>query len=242
MITAIILTKNEEERIERCIKSLLWCDEIIIIDDYSMDKTLSIASKFETRVYQRHLNNDFAQQRNFGLSKALNEWVLFIDSDEVISEKLSNEIQNKILDNQFDGFFIKRRDIFLKRELKYGETGKIKLLRLARKTSGKWKRKVHEYWDIAGKIEELKNPILHEKKEKLSVFINKLNFYSDLHAKELKKEGRSINFIKIIIWPAGKFINNYILKLGFLDGTPGFMIAFMMSFHSFLAWSKSWMD
>jgi glycosyltransferase involved in cell wall biosynthesis len=242
MITAIILTKNEEERIEKCIKSLLWCDEIIIVDDYSIDKTLRIARKFKTIVYHRHLNNDFAQQRNFGLSKAGNEWVLFVDGDEIITKKLREEILSRTEKTNCKGFYLQRRDIFLGTEMKHGETGNIKLLRLAIRNSGKWQRKVHEYWNVKGKVLELENRILHEKNENLNEFIDKLNFYSDIHARELKRERKSSNLLKVIFWPAGKFISNYFLKLGFMDGGAGFIIAVMMSFHSYLAWSKLWMD
>jgi hypothetical protein len=126
--------------------------------------------------------------------------------------------------------------------MKYGETGNIKLLRLARKNSGKWARKIHEYWRVVGKTKLLTNSIIHYKNQSLAEFIQKLNIYSSLHKEELKREGKKSSLAKIIFWPLGKFIVNYFLKLGFLDGVEGLIFALLMSFHSFLAWSKQWTD
>ncbi len=236
MISVVILAKNEERNIGDCLANLAWCSEIIVIDDYSTDKTSNIAKKYGVYIYKRHLNSDFASQRNFGLSKAANDWVLFVDADERISKLLSREILQKTKNTNYGGFYIKRNDYFMGRELKYGETGNIKLLRLARK--GKWKRKVHEYWDAGNNVGELKNPILHYHNQSLTEFIDKINNYSNIHAYENKKEGKYSNIWKIIFFPLGKFLYNFIFRLGFLDGVEGLIMAVMMSFHSFLSWSK----
>ncbi len=241
MISAIVLTKNEEKNIAKCIKSLLWANEIILIDDFSADNTISIAKKLGAKVYRRHLNNDFAAQRNFGLSKAKEEWILFIDADEEITRELKKEILNLKLQN-YSGFYLKRRDIWLRKALSYGEVGNTKLLRFAKKNSGKWNRKVHEYWHVNGNIGKLQNPILHYPHQSIKEFIESINKYSIIHSQELKKENKKSSLVKIIFWPLGKFFVNYFLKLGFLDGVEGFIIAGVMSFHSFLSWSKAWMD
>jgi len=238
-ISAVVLASNEEKNIRKCLQNLKWCNEILVIDDYSKDKTVQIAKKEGAKVFKRKLNNNFALQRNYGLSKTKSEWVLFIDADEVATKSLRDEILN-LKFNIYDGFFIKRKDYFLRKEIKYGEVGKIRLLRLGKKKQGKWKRMVHEYWSVKGKVGELKNPLLHFSHPTISEFIEDINKYSNLHAKELKKEKKKSNLFKIVIWPVGKFIYNYFFELGFLDGKEGFIIGVMMSFHSFLAWSKIW--
>ena len=96
MISAVTLTKNEEENIKDCLKSLEFCDERIVIDDNSTDDTVKLAIAEGAKVYQKALNSDFAAQRNFGLEKAISDWVLFIDADELISNNLSVEIMNKV--------------------------------------------------------------------------------------------------------------------------------------------------
>lgn len=248
MLTAITLTKNEEKNISKTIKSILWCDEIIIIDDYSIDKTIKKIKSFKNKkikIYKKHLNDDFADQRNFGLSVAKGDWVLFIDADEIIPKALKKEIQHSISNKKhtnIDGFYLKRSDYFLHKKIRFGETGNIKLLRLARKGSGKFKRKVHEYWNIKGTRGELKNPILHFPHKTISEFIVEINQYSSLHSLANKREGKTTNLIKIALFPVGKFLVNFLFKLGFLDGPTGFIMSTMMSFHSFLSWSKQWTD
>ena len=243
MISAVVLTKNEEKNIERCINSLLWCDKIVIIDDYSEDETINIIKNEKVKIFQRKLNGDFAGQRNFGLEKTKGEWVLFVDADEEVSRELREEIIEilKQVQDDMSGFYINREDYFLGRWLKYGETGDIKFLRLARKVGGVWKEKIHEVWEVTGKIGELKNPIQHFPHETVSEFLKEVNIYTDLVAQYWNEEGKKIGYREIVLYPIGKFIHNYIIRLGFLDGGEGFIMAAMMSFHSFLARGKYWL-
>ncbi|MBI3559374.1 glycosyltransferase family 2 protein [Candidatus Gottesmanbacteria bacterium] len=169
---------------------------------------------------------DFAAERNKLLAKAKTEWVLFVDLDEEISPELEREIR-EIGENQgYQGYRIKRRDWFMGRWLKYGETGNIKLLRLGKKGAGVWKRKVNEVWEIWN-VGEFRGKLLHYPHKNIAEFIKKINFYSDLDIGEFGGF-RGFGLIK----PVAKFFLNYFLKLGFLDGFPGFVMAFMMSFQS----------
>ncbi len=243
MISAVILTKNEEKNILKCINSLKFCDEIIVIDDDSEDKTVEIAKKIGANVFIHSLDNDFSKQRNFGLNKASGEWVLFIDADEQVPSSLREDIIQSINNpiNKYDGFYIKRKDIMWGRELKYGEAGNIKLLRLARKDSGKWIGKVHEVWKMNGKTKDLNNPIVHYPHQSISEFLQEINFYTDLRAKELFEAGKKVNSLSILLYPKLKFVVNYFIKFGFMDRIPGFIYAIMMSLHSFLVRGKLWL-
>jgi glycosyltransferase involved in cell wall biosynthesis len=120
MISAVIITKNEEENIKRCLQSLSWCDEIIVVDDDSTDKTVEIAKKSGAKVYNRTMNSDFSAQRNFGLEKAKGDWVLFIDADEKVTSALWYEIMSHTNNpiNEYAGFYIKRIDTMWGKELK----------------------------------------------------------------------------------------------------------------------------
>lgn len=247
-ITAIILVKNEKEYIARCIKSVVFCDEILVINDNSTDGTIEIINNLgnkKVKIMTHSLNNNFSAQRNFGISKAKNEWILFVDSDEVISDALAYEISSAItLKDQnlrsFNGFYIKRSDFIWGKQLKYGETGNINLLRLGRNGFGLWKGMAHETWKIEGLIGKLVNPLLHFPHKSLDEFLNEINFYTDIRAKELKDKRVKIFFWSIILYPLGKFIVNYIFKRGFLDGIHGLIFAIIMSFHSFLVRGKLW--
>lgn len=243
MISAIVLTKNEEGNIKECLESLKWCDEIVVIDDYSEDRTVEMVKKHGAEVYKRALNNDFASQRNFGLEKAKGEWVLFVDADERVSEALAREVSSIVNreSSMYQGFYLKRRDFMWGKELRHGEVGDIRLLRLGRKGAGLWKRAVHEVWDIKGPLSTLKNPLIHYPHQTLREFLTDIDWMSTLHAEENRKEGKKSNLFKIVFFPRLKFVDSWILKKGFLDGTPGLLVAMMMSLHSFLAWSKLWL-
>lgn len=127
------------------------------------------------------------------------------------------------------------------KELKHGETGAVRLLRLGRKDAGVWKRAVHEIWDVKGPLSALENPLIHYPHQTLREFITDVDWMSTLHAQENRKEGKKSSLLKIVLMPKLKFFDSWILKKGFLDGTPGFLAAMMMSLHSFLAWSKLWL-
>lgn len=247
MISAVILTKNEEENISDCIKSLSWCDEVVVVDDNSKDKTIEIAKILNAKTYTRSIDNDFSSQRNFGLSKTKGDFVLFIDADERVSDALAFEISNiahQITDqtlSAYNGFYIKRNDFMWGRQLKFGETGRIRFLRLAKKNSGRWEGKVHEKWKVKGNIGKLKNPLLHFPHKTLQEFLKEINFYTTIRAEELYKKGKKADFTSVLMYPSGKFILNYFLRRGFLDGVPGLIVALTMSFHSFLVRGKLWL-
>jgi len=251
MISAIVLTKNEERNIKDCLEALEWCDEIIVINDNSDDKTveeiqnLKIKSQklnSKVKIFERHLSGDFAAQRNYGLSIAKGDWVFFVDADEKVTTLLREEIIKLINNpiNQYDGYYIKRRDFMWGKELKYGEAGMIKLLRLAKKGTGEWQGKVHEEWNVKGKIGELKNQLLHYPHPTINDFLKEVNFYTNVKSVELFNTGIHVYLWQIMLYPLGKLFLNYFFKLGFLDGIPGLISAIMMSFHSFLTRGKLW--
>ena len=251
-ITAVVLTKNEEKNIERCLKSIGFCDEIIVVDDYSTDKTVEIVHKINVgvghdrpviKIFKKQLKKDFAEQRNFGLNKVSNEWILFVDADEEVSEELKKEIvllfHGSIVKE--NAFLIKRRDYFWNQELKFGEIKKVRnqgIVRLVKKNSGTWMGSVHEVFYTAKNIGQLNGFINHYPHPTSKEFINDINYYSSIRAEELFNRGVKTNIFEIIFFPFGKFIYNYFLNFGFLDGPAGFTYAFMMSFHSFLVRAK----
>jgi glycosyltransferase involved in cell wall biosynthesis len=243
MISAIILTKNEEKNIEACLDSVSWCDEKIVIDDRSVDKTVELAKKKGAKIFTRSMYNNFSDQRNYGLEKAKGDWILFVDADERVSSALWYEIMQHTSESIEDltGFYIKRQDTMWGKVLKHGETGNITLLRLAKKSTEKWEGRVHEKWNVRGKTEVLKNHLDHFPHQTVAEFLREINFYTDLRAEELFEKKATSNWAAIISYPKGKFFVNYILKAGFLDGLEGFVFALMMSLHSFLVRGKLWL-
>ena len=242
-LTAVILTKNEGNNIERCLKSVSFANEIILVDDFSIDSTVATASKSikNIKVYKNDLKGDFAAQRNFGMKKASGDWILFIDADEIITSELQKEILEKLNNSKFDSYYLRRRDFFWGKELRFGELSKVRhigLIRLIRKNSGIWMGDVHEVFHTAKKSGRLKNFVDHYPHPTIKEFLEDINFYSSLRANELFNQEKPINILEIIFVPILKFIYIYFVKLGFLDGPSGFTYSFMMTFHSFLVRAK----
>lgn len=238
MLSGAIIIRNEEKMITDAIKSLAFCDEIIVVDDNSNDNSVKIAKQKGALVYTHSRNGNFSGLRNYALEKAKGDWILFIDADEEVSPELANEIIEVIKDDEYAGYMIKRTDIWWGKEIRHGEAGKSALLRLIKKDMGKWSGKVHEVLETHGETGTLKHALLHKPHQTLAEFIQHINDYSTLRAEELYEQKVKSSLFQIITYPSGKFLVNYFLKLGFLDGPQGFVYAFMMSFHSFLVRSK----
>jgi len=241
MLTVVVLTRNEEANLAKCLDSLKFCDEILIVDDSSTDTTLEIAKKHKARVVQHALNSDFSAQRNYALSQITSGWILFVDADEVVTPELAAEIQNAIQKSGFVGYFLPREDILWGKHMHYGDT-KASLLRLARRGAGEWHGKVHETWQVTGRTAALRHPLLHYPHPTVTAFLRHINFYSTLRAAELKSTGYKTNIFEIIFYPIGKFLYLGIWKLGFADGNQGFVSAMMMAFYSFLVRGKLYLQ
>jgi len=220
-ISVVILTTGKKEAIDRCLKSIDFCQEKLVISGKV---------------------TDFANARNSAMKKAKYDWILFIDEDEEVSENLKQEILNSRFDH--DAYYIKRRDFFWGREMKYGETRKIRnkgIIRLVKKNSGKWIGKVHEVFELQSSqltVGRFNHYLNHYPHQTIKEFIEKINFYSSLRAQELYRQRKKFSLFQAVFYPFFKFILNYFIYLGFLDGPAGFVYAFLMSFHSFLVRAK----
>ncbi len=238
MLTGIVLTKNEAENIEACLASLAFCDQIVVIDDNSVDGTVKIAKKMGAEVLVHALDNNFASQHNWSLEQIKSPWVLFIDADERISPELAAEIKVAIEKIEFKGFFLPRVDYLWGKELKYGDLYGAKFLRLARRGAGIWRGKVHESWVIEGRTGKLKNPLLHYPHQNFVEFLQHINTYSTIKADEFFNQNKKTSVLEIIGGPIWRFFKAYILQLGFLDGTAGFVHAMTLAMYQFLVAGK----
>lgn len=246
-LSLLLLTKNESKNIEKNFNWLPTCKsikEIIVVDDNSSDNTRELCQKLGSKnrvvkIFKRELNNDFASQRNFGISKTNYNWILWLDADEKPSKKLIQFLNHFDID-QYKNYSFKRQDIFLKNKLKHGETAYLNFVRLFNKKYGQFEGQVHESWKTKKIIKKTKYIIYHYSHSTIKSFIQKINIYSDIRSKELFQKQVTTNMFEIIFFPIGKFIQNYFLRLGFLDGTPGIILALCMSFHVFLNKAKLW--
>lgn len=239
-ISAIIIAGNEEDNIRDCLESVKWCDEIILVDSESKDKTVEIAKEYTDKVLIKKWEG-FAKQKRYSLEQASNEWVISIDADERVSPELKNEIR-KLLEgeSQFDGYKIPRENYFLNKQIKYCGWGNDYQLRLFKKSKTKvTDRKVHEGFVVDGNVSKLQNVIIHHTQKTIFGTITKINIYSTLEAQE-KFEKKKVKPSQIITHPIAAFLNYYISRKGYKDGVHGLMISLIHAMTNMLTYMKLW--
>jgi len=226
-ITALIITYNEIGYIEKCIASISFADEIIVVDSYSTDGTYEyLLNHPKVRVIQNPFKN-FTAQKSFTLKQATNDWVLFLDADEVVPENLKNEIRATINNNpKHVAYWFYKKFMFQKERLRFSGWQTDKNYRLFRKSKVNFsnKRIVHETLDIVGTTGILKNKLTHYCYKEYEVYKNKMMLYGRLKAKEAFNKNKRFSYALLLIKPMWKFFNSYILRLGFLDGKKGIVI------------------
>ena len=239
MLSIVILTKNEADRLPRCLASLPSQTEIVIVDDYSSDETVPIAKQYQALVFPKELIS-FADQKNFGLKHTSGDWVLFLDADEYLSLELTKEIEDVVKHPQeVGGYFLPRRTVFLQKALRYGEFGLQRQLRLVKVSAQpSWNRVVHEELTVTGITGSLQHPLWHDPHRDLAHFATKINRYTSLEVIEADKIGTKVQGWELLAYPGAKFSVNYFCRFGFLDGFPGLVMAMMMSYYSFLKKAK----
>ena len=240
-ISAVVITYNEEKNIRRCLESLSWADEIVVVDSFSQDRTKEIASSFTDKILDVEWQG-FGKQKEFARTKASFDWVLSVDADEVVSEKLKEEIKSVINKNDsLDGYYISRLSNFLGRWVKHGGWYPDYVLRLFKKDKARFDESlVHEKLILEGKTGFLMNEILHYTDPDISHYLSKMDKYTTLSAQKLLAEGKSTTVFDLLFRPAAIFFKMYLLKSGFLDGWQGFLLASFSSFHVFVKYAKLW--
>jgi glycosyltransferase involved in cell wall biosynthesis len=240
-ISAIIITFNEEKNISRCLSSLDWADEIVVVDSGSTDDTKKIASEFTPKVLDIKWEG-FGKAKDSATDKASHQWILSVDADEVITEDLKEEIQRAIRSEEaLNGYYIPRKSSFLGRWIKHGGWYPDYVLRLFEKEKAKFSHSlVHEKVEAKGKIGYLKNPIIHDTDPDFEHYLEKLNRYTSLAAEELFRNGRRARLLDLIFRPSAVFLKMYFAKKGFLDGLSGFILAISSAFHVFSKYVKLW--
>jgi len=231
-VSVVIIAQNEGRIISRCLESAAWAGEIIVVDGGSTDNTVQISQKRGAKVYINSFKG-FAAQKNYAISKAAGKWVLSLDADEVIEEKLAQEIIDITgSKSPCDGYYIPRKNFYYTGKLlRFGGLYPDRQLRLFKKGAGCFEGSiVHEGLRVTGTTGLLKNAILHFTKPGIKAHIETVNRYTGLEAQKNSHDGRRATGYTILIKPAAYFLKHYFLKLGFLDGVEG-LIYHMISAH-----------
>ncbi|HBG92634.1 MAG TPA: glycosyltransferase family 2 protein [Nitrospiraceae bacterium] len=239
-VSIVIVTKNEEANIEAALDSVKDAAEIVVIDSFSSDRTVEICRKYTDKVFRKEWEG-YARQKQAAVDLAADPWVFILDADERFTPELKAEIINAIEENRHDGFYVPRKNFFMGRWIRHGGWSPDYTLRLFRKNAGRVEdREVHEKVVVNGSVSYLKNPLVHYTYNSVSDYLKRLDSYSTLAAKELKKTGVTPNALDFLIRPPFTFIKMFFFRLGFLDGRYGLVLAVLYSYYTFLKYAKTW--
>ncbi|WP_026461749.1 glycosyltransferase family 2 protein [Adhaeribacter aquaticus] len=242
LLTAIILTKNEEANIAEAIKSVSWANEIIIVDSFSTDATLAIAKQFPVKILQRTFDTH-ARQKNWAIQQASYSWIFILDADERVPESLKIEVQNvlKISLPAETAFWIGRQNYFMGQLVRYSGWQHDRVIRLFRKDSCWYKEvQVHEEIETSGVVGHLTHKLVHYTYHGLRQYLEKWDYYTWLSAQDRGKKTEKVTVYHLGIKPLIRFFRHYIWFRGFLDGKVGFVISYMAAISVFMRYLKLW--
>jgi len=245
MISALAITFNEAAHIERYIEQLSFASEIIIVDSYSSDNTLALAQKYthdhDIKIIQRAFKN-FSDQKNFTISQAKNDWVVFFDLDEDVPETLAQEIMTTVkLNSPIKAYQVKRDFYFMGKQIKYSGFQTDFSVRLFHKNYCKYNENaVNETIETSEKIGRLKHSVKHKTYRSFDHYNEKLNHYSKLQAKTLYTKNSRPNVFHFLFRPWYRFMYQYFIRFGFLDGKEGFILSYLHAFSVFKRYIQLW--
>jgi glycosyltransferase involved in cell wall biosynthesis len=225
-LSVAIITKNEEDRLPSCLKSVSFADDIVIVDSKSTDRTVEIAKDMGCRVFIEEWKG-YGAQKNSAIQKCKNEWVLIIDADERVSEEMRQKIIEILKKPLADAYSFPLKNFFNGKWIKHCGWWPDRKVRLFKKSKGRINEAlVHESIEVSGTVMEVNTPIIHEPIKDLNSILDKINIYSSLGAETLFQRGKKASTPLAFFKGVAAFLKLYILKLGFLDGHEGFVISF----------------
>ena len=240
-LSVFIITLNEERNIAACLESVCWADEIVVVDSGSRDKTLEICRHFGCRIFQQPWLG-YGAQKNFALDKCSHQWVLSLDADERLTPELQAEIRQLLRQSPAcDGYELNRQNFFLGRWIKHGGWYPDYLVRLFRRGAGRFEeRLVHESVRLQSRPGRLKHHLRHYTYRSLNDYLQRMQRYCELGARQMAREGRRAAYTDLLGHPLGTFFKMYLLKQGFRDGYHGLLLAGLYSFYSFVKYARLW--
>jgi len=240
-LTGVVITKNEEDRIARCLDSLAFCDELLVVDSHSTDRTRELAGAAGARVIERDWPG-YGPQKAFAVASASQDWVLCLDADERLDERLRGEIE-ALRAAGFPGhagWSAPRCSRYLGRWIRHGTWYPDRQLRLFDRRRGNWNdAPVHERVELAGSVGRLAGEILHEPYRALADHLRTIERYTDLAAERDHARGKRARALDLVTRPAWRFLRFYVLERGFLDGWRGLLLAYLAAHYVRLKVAKT---
>ena len=237
-LSVVIIAKNAASQIGACLDSVTFADEVLVVDSGSEDETRAIADVKGCRVIEKEWLG-FGQQKQFAVTQAKYDWVLCLDVDECVTPPLEDSIRAVLASPKHKAFRMSRRNRFLGKWLAHGEGYPDWSLRLFHRQHASWSNDpVHEAVITTVEVGELDGDLLHDSAEDVTTYLQKQNRYSSLHAEALFQQGVRAGYLKLFLSPLARFIKFYFLRLGFLDGGPGFAHVAVGCFAAFAKYAK----
>jgi glycosyltransferase involved in cell wall biosynthesis len=241
-ITACVLTLNEERNLPDCLDSVRFCEEIVVVDSFSTDRTLEVARKHTDRLFQRAWEG-FAAQRSFAITQARHDWVLVIDADERATPELEAAIRTIFASDpgagRASGYLIPRRTFYLGRWIDHGDWVPDQVLRLFdRRVARVVGSDPHDRIEVSGRTGRIGARLVHYGFRDLSHHLATTDAYSRVAAAEMRRAGRRFRWWDLVLRPFARFVKGYLLKRGFLDGIPGLAVAIGTSHYVFVKYLK----
>ena len=238
-LSAVLITYNEASVIERTLRALQWCDEIVVVDSGSTDDTVLQCEQCGCRVVYRPFDG-YGPQKRFAVAQAQHDWILSIDADEVVTDDLRKEIQQWLAKEPiYQGFLLPRSLVFMDKRLRFGGQYKAPILRLFHRQYGHFNaNQVHESIELNGKTRTLQNQLLHYSYASTEAYFERFNAYTSAGARELHAKGKKSNKLHIFLRFPASFFSIYILKGCVFDGYPGFVWALFSALYPVVKYVK----
>lgn len=237
-LSVVIIAKNAAAQIAACIDSVGFAGEVLVVDSGSEDETRAIAAVRGCRVIEKEWLG-FGRQKQFAVGEAAYDWVLCLDVDERVSPELATSIARALENPAAFAYRMPRRNRFLGRWLTHGEGYPDRSLRLFHRAHAGWSNDpVHETVITTANVDDLEGDLLHESADEITTYLQKQNRYSSLHAEALFQQGVRASYLKLFLSPFARFVKFYILRMGFLDGGPGFAHVAVGCFAAFAKYVK----
>ncbi len=240
-VTAIIICKNESQNIASAIESVLWASEVLIVDSFSTDNTLEIAGKYPVKILQHPFEN-YSVQRNWATDQAANNWILMLDADERITPELAREIPQLLQGTPtHHAYEIFRNNYFMGERVRFSGWQNDRVVRLFNREHCRYSAKsVHEELVVPGGKGKLKYKIIHYTYKDLPHYLEKWDNYTWLSARDKAARTKKVTLFHLALKPMVRFLKQYFLKLGILDGKVGFTISCLAASSVFMRYLKIW--
>lgn len=241
-VSAIVTTFNEEANIAGCIESLLWCDEILVVDSFSTDRTPEIARRYDKVRFVQRTYYGSASQKNWAMDQVAHDWILIYDADERCTPALQREMETILAEGpRFDAYTITRRCYFLDKVIRFSGWQHDRVVRLVRKGTARYpNRRVHADMITDGPASVLKNPMIHYMVETLDEYIPRILKYSFWGAAQAWRDGKRSGFFQVWGRSCWRFFRTYVLQGGVFDGMHGLVFCMLQAFGTYMKWSILW--